>query len=69
MSTDREFQVIAEQFRALGAADPEAWARSQVEEVDDERQPLEEIDLLHKNVLDTDPSGREMRPRGVGREG
>ena len=38
-------------------------------EVDDEGQPLWPIDALHESVLDTDPTGREMRPKGVGRDG
>lgn len=38
-------------------------------EVDEDGNPLHPIDGLHESVLDTDPSGREMRPRGVGREG
>lgn len=38
-------------------------------EVDEDGQPLHDIDCLHESVLDTDPSGREMRPKGVGREG
>lgn len=38
-------------------------------EVTDEGEPLHPIDGLHESVLDTDPSGREMRPGGVGREG
>jgi hypothetical protein len=38
-------------------------------EVDDNGEPLHPIDGLHESVLDTDPSGREMRPKGVGREG
>ena len=38
-------------------------------EVDEEGEPLHPIDGLHESVLDTDPSGREMRPKGVGRKG
>jgi hypothetical protein len=38
-------------------------------EVDEDGEPLHPIDLLHESVLDTDPSGREMRPKGVDREG
>lgn len=38
-------------------------------EVDEDGQPLQPIDGLHESVLDTDPSGREMRPKGVTREG
>ncbi len=38
-------------------------------EVDEEGQPLHPINALHESVLDTDPSGREMRPSGVGRDG
>jgi hypothetical protein len=38
-------------------------------EVDEGGEPLHPIDGLHESVLDTDPSGREMRPKGVGREG
>jgi hypothetical protein len=38
-------------------------------EVDEDGEPLHPIDGLHESVLDTDPSGREMRPKGVGREG
>jgi hypothetical protein len=38
-------------------------------EVDEDDKPLHSIDALHESVLDTEPSGREMRPAGVGREG
>ena len=38
-------------------------------EVDEAGKPLHPIDGLHESVLDTDPSGREMRPKGIGREG
>lgn len=38
-------------------------------EVDEDGKPLHPIDGLHESVLDTDPSGREIRPKGVGREG
>lgn len=38
-------------------------------EVTDEGEPLHPIGGLHESVLDTDPSGREMPPGGVGREG
>lgn len=38
-------------------------------EVNKDGEPLHPIDALHESVLDTDPSGREMRPKGVGREG
>jgi hypothetical protein len=38
-------------------------------EVDDEGQPLHPIDGLHESVLDTDPTDREMRPKGVTRVG
>jgi hypothetical protein len=38
-------------------------------EVSEEGEPLRSIDGLHESVLDTDPSGREMRPNGAGREG
>ncbi len=38
-------------------------------EVDDDGQPLHLIDALHECVLDTDPTGREMRPKGVTRAG
>jgi hypothetical protein len=38
-------------------------------EVNEDGEPLHPIDGLHESVLDTDPSGREMRPKGVGREG
>lgn len=31
-------------------------------EIDDDGRPLQPIDGLHESVLDTDPSGREMRP-------
>jgi len=36
-------------------------------EVDDDGNPLRPIPGLHESVLDTEPSGREMRPRGVTR--
>jgi hypothetical protein len=38
-------------------------------ETDSEDQLVQPIGLLHESVLDTDPSGREMRPKGVTREG
>ncbi|MSU59914.1 MAG: hypothetical protein EXS35_17395 [Pedosphaera sp.] len=38
-------------------------------EVDEAGQPLHSIDCLHESVLDTDPTGREMRPKGVTRAG
>jgi hypothetical protein len=38
-------------------------------EVDDDGKPLNPIPGLHESVLDTDPTGREMRPRGVTRAG
>jgi hypothetical protein len=38
-------------------------------EVDEDGEPLHPIDGLHESVLDTDPSGREMRPKGVTRAG
>jgi hypothetical protein len=38
-------------------------------EVDENGAPLRAIDALHESVLDTDPSGREMRPKGVTRAG
>jgi len=37
-------------------------------EVDEEGQPLHPIGALHESVLDTDPTGREMRPKGVTRD-
>jgi hypothetical protein len=42
------------------------WALFEMSEDD---EPLHPIDGLHESVLDTEPSGREMRPKGVGREG
>lgn len=38
-------------------------------EVDEEDEPLNVIGGLHESVLDVEPSGREMRPKGVTREG
>jgi len=38
-------------------------------EVDNDGQPLHPINGLHESVLDTDPTGREMRPKGVTRAG
>ena len=38
-------------------------------EVDKDGQPLHPINGLHESVLDTDPTGREMRPKGVTRAG
>lgn len=38
-------------------------------EVDEHGQPLHPIDGLHESVLDTDPTDREMRPKGVTRAG
>lgn len=47
-----------------GDVEPEvegvAWSLFQV---DDDLKPLEPITCLHESVLDTDPTGREMRPR------
>ena len=45
---------LAELFRRLDAPDADAWASSQVE--------MQEIGCLHESVLETDPTGREMRP-------
>lgn len=36
--------------------------------IDENGKPLDSINLLHESVLDTDPTGREMRPRGISRE-
>lgn len=38
-------------------------------EVNNSGEPLHPITALHESVLDTDPTGREMRPRGVTRAG
>jgi hypothetical protein len=38
-------------------------------ETDKDGKPLHPIDGLHESVLDTDPTGREMRPKGVTRGG
>ncbi len=38
-------------------------------EIDEDGQPLSPICCLHESVLDTDPTGREMRPKGVTRSG
>jgi len=38
-------------------------------EVNEAGQPLQPIDGLHESVLDTDPTGREMRPQGATRAG
>lgn len=32
-------------------------------EIDENDRPIRLIDMLHESVLDTDPTGREMRPR------
>jgi len=37
-------------------------------EVDEDGKPIETIAVLHESVLDTDPTGREMRPRGIARD-
>ncbi len=37
-------------------------------EVDDNGRPLHPISGLHESVLGTDPTGREMRPKKVGRK-
>src|SRR5262249_41890369 len=34
-------------------------------EVNEDDEPLHPIGMLHESVLDTDPTGREMRPKGV----
>ncbi len=38
-------------------------------EVDKDGEPLHPIDGLHESVLDTDPTNREMRPKGITRAG
>jgi hypothetical protein len=38
-------------------------------EVDEDGEPLHPIDGLHESVLDIDPTGREMRPKGITRAG
>jgi hypothetical protein len=38
-------------------------------EVDEDGEPLHPIDGLIESVLDAEPSGREMRPKGIGRDG
>ncbi len=40
-----------------------AWA---LFEIDEDGNPLQEIPNLHESVLETDPSGREMRPARTG---
>jgi hypothetical protein len=35
-------------------------------QIDQDGQPVEALDLLHEDVLGTDPTGREMRPRARG---
>ena len=35
-------------------------------ELDEHGQPLRQVGGLHESVLDTDPTGREMRPRPTG---
>ena len=37
-----------------------AWSLVQI---NDEGEPIEQIGALHESVLETDPTGREMRPR------
>ena len=44
-------------------------ARWELFETDKDGKPLHPIDGLHESVLDTDPTGREMRPKGVTRKG
>ena len=45
----------------LTEEDPEVeWALFQI---DEQGQPIAAIDGLHESVLETDPTGREMRPR------
>lgn len=38
-------------------------------EVTEDGEPLHPIGALHESVLDTDPTGREMCPKGVRRKG
>jgi len=38
-------------------------------EVDSKNNPLHPIGGLHESILDTDPTGREMRPKGISRDG
>lgn len=38
-------------------------------EVDEDFQPLNPLGGLHESVLCTEPTGREMRPMGVTRDG
>ncbi len=37
-------------------------------EVDEDEQPVAPMDMLHESVLETDPTGREVRPRKEGGE-
>ena len=50
--------------QALKAVKPElegfSWALFQI---DEEGKPIRPIDHLHESALETDPTGREMRPR------
>jgi hypothetical protein len=41
----------------------------QLFETDEDGSPLHPIDALHESVLDTEPTGREMRPKGITRAG
>jgi hypothetical protein len=38
-------------------------------EVDEDSRPRQPLGGLHESVLNTEPSGREMRPKGVSRAG
>ena len=64
---------LTEIFRKLGAEDPEDWARSQIREGIPQlarflflREAWRSIGGLHESVIEMDPTGREMRPRGTG---
>ena len=47
--------ALTQLFRKLGA----------LFQVDDDDTVIDRLAGLHESVLDTEPSGREMRPRGI----
>ena len=64
--------ALTELFRKLGArgrfgnpqaSEAELFPRA-LFQVDDDDTVIDRLAGLHESVLDTEPSGREMRPRG-----
>jgi len=52
-------------LRIAGAPDPESWAASEMQEDIPQLSRFMFLRGLHESVLETDPTGREMRPQPV----